>query len=284
MSNRFIAFRQRAIDWLNGKRDFNEGISILKESGFKPGVVNKLSRQGVEGPMAASRLTYLMRELVKAWAMPEEQLQDNLDSQEGAPADAQLMLTDGTELKKISETMNEVMSENNPHPTNISKAIRLYADAYKRRDMLHRKMTELPESNEEAVIAERKKITEEIGRCTDLMERLYPLYGQYLQSGKDVTDEQVEKASDSNESDEEDDEDTTSSDYESCSLEELKKLRKSVSTKILRAKNLIEYQQETKADKPNPLPPSPKREKYELKISRLSAELERIDYAIVRMG
>lgn len=284
MSNRFIAFRQRAIDWLNGKRDFSEGISILKESGFKPGVVNKLNRQGEGGPMAASRLTYLMRELVKAWALTEEQLQDNMDSQEGAPADAQLMLTDNAEMKKISETMNEVMSENNPHPTNISKAIRLYADSYKRRDMLHRKMTELPESNEEAVIAERKKITEEIGRCTDLMERLYPLYGQYLQSGKDVTDEQVEKASDSNESDEEDDEDTTSSDYESCSLEELKKLRKSVSTKILRAKNLIEYQQETKADKPNPLPPSPKREKYELKISRLSAELERIDYAIVRMG
>lgn len=283
MSNRFIAFRQRAIDWLNGKRDFSEGISILKESGFKPGVVNKLNRQGEGGPMAASRLTYLMRELVKAWAMTDEQLQDNMDAQEGAPADAHPMLTDNTELKKIAETMNEVLSESNPHPANISKAIRLYADAYKRRDILHRKMAELPESNEEAVMAERKKMTEEIGRCTDLMERLYPLYGQYLQSGQDVTDEQVEQASESNESEEED-EDTTSSDFESCSIEELKKLRKSVATKILRAKNLIEYQQETKADKPNPLPPSPKREKYELKINRLSAELERIDYAIVRKG
>ncbi|MGM9862955.1 MAG: hypothetical protein ACI305_01660, partial [Lepagella sp.] len=71
MSNRFIAFRQRAIDWLNGKRDFSEGISILQESGFKPGVVNKLNRQGEGGPMAASRLMFLVRELVKAWAMPE---------------------------------------------------------------------------------------------------------------------------------------------------------------------------------------------------------------------
>ena len=283
MSNRFIAFRQRAIDWLNGKRDFNEGISILKESGFKPGVVNKLSRQGVEGPMAASRLAYLMRELVKAWAMPEEQLQDNLDPQEGAPADAQPMLTDGTELKKIAETITEVLSENNPHPANISKSIRLYADAYKRRDMLHRKMAELPESNEETVMQERQKITEEIGRCTDLMERIYPLYSQYLQSGQDVTEEQVAEAEAADDEEEESDGEQTA-DYANLSIDELKKLRKSVATKMLRARNLIEYQQETKADKPNPLPPSPKRAKYEKKINRLSEELERIDYAIVNLG
>ena len=66
--------------------------------------------------------------------------------------------------------------------------------------------------------------------------------------------------------------------------EELQKLRKSVATKIGRAKNMLEYQQETKAESPNPMPESPKRVKYETKIANLSRELEQIDYAIAKLG
>ncbi|MDO4755848.1 MAG: hypothetical protein Q4A54_05860, partial [Parabacteroides sp.] len=68
------------------------------------------------------------------------------------------------------------------------------------------------------------------------------------------------------------------------SKEELQKKRKSVATKISRAKNMLEFQQETKGATPDPMPESPKRLKYETKINNLSKELERIDYAIAKLG
>ena len=66
--------------------------------------------------------------------------------------------------------------------------------------------------------------------------------------------------------------------------EKLQKMRKSVATKILRARNMLEFQQESKADKPNPMPECPKRVKYETKIANLTEELEKIDYAIAALG
>ena len=77
MSNRFIQFRQKAIDWLNSDRNFNTGIQLLEESKFKPGVVAKLKKHGENGPEAKKRLKFLVNELVKAWIMPEQALTDN---------------------------------------------------------------------------------------------------------------------------------------------------------------------------------------------------------------
>ena len=65
---------------------------------------------------------------------------------------------------------------------------------------------------------------------------------------------------------------------------DLQKKRKSVATKLLRAKNQLEFQQETKADKPNPMPDSPKRVKYETKVENLTKELSEIDYQIAALG
>ena len=47
---------------------------------------------------------------------------------------------------------------------------------------------------------------------------------------------------------------------------------------------MLEYQQETKKDTPDPMPESPKRVKYETKIANLTAELEQIDYAIAKFA
>ena len=65
---------------------------------------------------------------------------------------------------------------------------------------------------------------------------------------------------------------------------DLQKKRKAVATKLLRAKNQLEFQQETKADKPNPMPDSPKRVKYETKVENLTKELSEIDYQIAALG
>lgn len=291
MTNNFIKHRQAAIDWLNGKRDFDAGIKVLEESKFKPGVVAKLKRVGVKGPEAKPRLVHLMRSLVQAWAMPEGEAADNTDPATGVDANEEMAIHTDSSDAYINMAVEKLTVDPEAYPKRIASVIREYADAYKKRDILHKQMAELPEDNEPDTMAKRKALSEEIAAKTELMERMYPLYEKYQSLQQDISDDDLQslEAADDDtqpveDSDKADDSNSTDASYEGKTKEELQKIRKSVATKIGRAKNMLEYQQETKAESPNPMPESPKRVKYETKIANLSRELEQIDYAIAKLG
>lgn len=290
MTNNFIQHRQKAIDWLNGKRDFDAGIKVLEDSKFKPGVVAKLKRVGIKAPEAKSRLVYLMRLLVQAWAMNDEEVVDNTDPATGLDAEDSATIVTDSSAAYIQMAAEKLEAEPNAFPERISSVIREYASAYKTRDKLHKQLAELPENNEPDVMEKRQELTKLIAEKTDLMEKLYPLYEKYLSLNEDISEEELKQL-------EHDDDNSTNADaseneggvgsdnsYVGKSKQELQKLRKSISTKIGRAKNMLEYQQETKKDTPDPMPESPKRVKYETKIANLTAELEDIDYAIAKLA
>lgn len=290
MTNNFIKHRQAAIDWLNGKRDFDAGIKVLEESKFKPGVVAKLKRVGVNGPEAKARLVYLMRSLVQAWAMPEGEAADNTDPATGVDANEEMAIHTDSSDAYINMAIEKLTVDPEAFPKRIASVIREYADAYKRRDILHKQLADLPEDNGEETVAKRKDLSNEIQVKTELMERMYPLYEKFLSLNEDITEEDIQSLEHSTDDTESTDEkDSSGSESGTGNLdgrtkEELQKIRKSVATKIGRAKNMLEYQQETKAESPNPMPESPKRVKYETKIANLSRELEQIDYAIAKLG
>ena len=290
MTNNFIKHRQAAIDWLNGKRDFDAGIKVLEESKFKPGVVAKLKRVGVKGPEAKPRLVHLMRSLVQAWAMPEGEAADNTDPATGVDANEEMAIHTDSSDAYINMAIEKLTVDPEAFPKRIASVIREYADAYKRRDILHKQLADLPEDNGEETVAKRKELSNEIQAKTELMERMYPLYEKFLSLNEDITEEDIQSLEHSTDDTESTDEkDSSGSESGTGNLdgrtkEELQKIRKSVATKIGRAKNMLEYQQETKAESPNPMPESPKRVKYETKIANLSRELEQIDYAIAKLG
>lgn len=278
--NKFSQYRQRAIDWLNGKRDFNEGVRLLQDSGFKPGVVAKLRKHGENGPDAKARLLHLVRMLVQAWAMPGEQV-DDLDPDTGLDAsmDAPTVTID-KELRLIDVIQKDDAGEIEL-PQNVATVVRKYAAAYRQRDALHKQLAELPEDNSEDTIKKRESILGEIDKCSALMERLYPLYERF-QTGTipDLSNEDLASLEEESASPVEEEE----VDLSDKTKDELMKLQKSIKTKIHRANCQLLYQQDSVADKENPLPPSPAREKYETKIRNLSAELEKVQYAIAKFG
>ena len=290
MTNNFIQHRQKAIDWLNGKRDFDAGIKVLEDSKFKPGVVAKLKRVGIKAPEAKSRLVYLMRSLVQAWAMNGEEVVDNTDPATGLDAEDTATIVTDSSAAYIQMAAEKLEAEPNAFPERISSVIREYASAYKTRDKLHKQLAELPENNEPDVMEKRQELTKQIAEKTDLMEKLYPSYGKYLSLNEDISEEELKQLEHDNDNstnaEASDNEGGVESDnsYVGKSKQELQKLRKSISTKIGRAKNMLEYQQETKKDTPDPMPESPKRVKYETKIANLTAELEQIDYAIAKFA
>lgn len=290
MTNNFIKHRQAAINWLNGKRDFDSGIKVLEESKFKPGVVAKLKRVGEKGPEAKARLVYLMRSLVQAWAMPEEVANDNIDPATGVDANEETTIYTDSSEAYINMAIEKLTVDPEAYPKRIASVIREYADAYKRRDILHKQLADLPEDNDEATVAKRKELSDEIKAKTELMERMYPLYEKFQSLKEDISEEDIqslEQPTDDNESNDEKDSSINEpgvGNLDGRTKEELQKIRKSVATKIGRAKNMLEYQQETKAETPNPMPESPKKVKYETKIANLTKELEQIDYAIAKLG
>lgn len=290
MTNNFIQHRQKAIDWLNGKRDFDAGIKVLEDSKFKPGVVAKLKRVGIKAPEAKSRLVHLMRSLVQAWAMKDEEVVDNTDPATGLDAEETTTIVTDSSAASIQMAAEKLEAEPNAFPERISSVIREYASAYKTRDKLHKQLAELPENNEPDVMEKRQELTKQIAEKTDLMEKLYPTYQKYLSLNEDISEEELKQLEHDNDNstnaEASDNEGGVESDnsYVGKSKQELQKLRKSISTKITRAKNMLEYQQETKKDTPDPMPESPKRVKYETKIANLTAELEQIDYAIAKLA
>ena len=287
--------------WLNGeKKDFQEGIAILKEAGFKPGVVSKLERDGVGGPAAAERLEFQIREFMKAYGFdsnvpdtdPELHVFDGQESPADIPEEKQLGIM--AMSRKIEEEEMTVEDVNAVH------VIHEYAAAYRRREKAQRLMAEVGEQNDEESMARRKQFSDEIEECTALMERLYPLFERY-QSGAEISAEDVEKAlgmpqatsptpsstSAENTAATESGAAHTSeaaSDLEGKSREELVLLKKNATSRITRAKCKLEYQTETKGETPNPMPEGPKREKLLAKIANEEKLIEAIDMAIAKFG
>ena len=64
--------RQLAVAWLNSSRNFHQGLQILLNSGFKPGVVAKLYRVGPQAPEASERLVFLIREYISVFGKPDQ--------------------------------------------------------------------------------------------------------------------------------------------------------------------------------------------------------------------
>ena len=290
MTNDFIKHRQAAIDWLNGKRDFDAGINVLEKSKFKPGVVARLKRDGVNGREAKARLVHIMRSLVQAWAMPDDQLNDNTDPSTGVDASEEPTIYTDSSDAYINMAVEKLMVDPKAYPKRIAAVIREYADAYKKRDILHKQLADLPEDNDEATVAKRKELSDEIKAKTELMERMYPLYEKFQSLNEDISEEDIQSLENPTDDTQSIDEKDSSviepgvGNLDGRTKDELQKIRKSVATKIGRAKNMLEYQQETKAETPNPMPESPKKVKYETKIANLTKELEQIDYAIAKLG
>ena len=291
MNNKLEIF-QRATDWLKGRKDFATGLAVLQESGFKPAVVNKLRRDGENGPEAAERLEYQMREFVKAYGVtvdvPDTDPELHIFDGQEAPADhdetQQLGIMDTAEKMEAGELLLE-----KEEPREV---IHEYAAAYRQREKAIRELAEAGEENDEESMARRKALSDMIEEKTALMERLYPLFEKY-QSGEDISVEEVENAINDNpdsstekssatesgatHTSEDDDLHEGTVNLEGKSREELVKLKKNAGVRLLRTQNKLEYQSDKKGVAPNPMPEGPERVKLEARAENIKKEIEAID-------
>ena len=276
-------FRQKAIDWLKGKRNFSEGLAILSSSGFKPGVVRRLQQLG-ETP---ENILHLKENIYLYLKCIGTEVEDT-DADLGVINGKQTEVLEQNDQKNcsIDQLEEKIANGEASAPSNATKLIREYAYCYREREKAHRLMSDIHEDNSDDNVEARKVLSDAIDEFTSRMERIYPLIAAYLETNTDPGDEDTANALfvEKNTVEEKVESDNAETGYDSLSKEELQKLLKSAKTKILRKTNLLEYQQETKKAEKDPLPDCPKRVKYETEIEKLKAEVEALQYAIARKG
>lgn len=274
MGKDYLAFREEAIRWINGKRVFSQGIDILERSGFKPGVVGRLKRVGENGPAAPARLKHLMLTLIQAWALPESELQDS-DLEHGVQDGKDIPVTDPVAELSMKEVGDQLEAGGLEQlPQEIKDIVFEFRRAYIERDKLHRMLAGLGEDNSMDVVEKRKNLSDGINRLSEEMDRMYPLFDEYVKKHavRTVNEPKPYKEIPTK----------REGNIEAMPTENLKFMKKSLSTKILRATNRLLYQSETKQEKANPMPDGPERVKYETKIKMLSGRLEQIKMELAR--
>lgn len=269
--------REEAINWLNSKsRAFEEGVAILEESGYKPGVVRRLKTIG-ETPVNREHLVENIRQYLRHLGQEVEDTDADMGVINGEEPQVLESENDGQDsLITLADKIEA--GEKEDFDAKCGELLITYAKAFRQREQCHRMLLEVPEDNTEENVAKRKEISDDIDRLTDKLERIYPLIKNYIDNGV------VPSYEETNEADEENTTDDKTADLDALTKDELKRMLKSAKTKILRKTNMLLYQQETKAEHENPLPECPKRTKYETAIAELQKDVEQLEYAIARKG
>lgn len=266
--------RQRAINWLNSeKRTFEDGLTILEDSGFKPAVARRLRMLG-DTPANREHLTENMYQYIRHIGAEVEDTDPDIGVINGVqPADVK---SEGKASDSILTVADKISNGALGVPDGAGDLIIDYAHNYRERERLHRSLLSMGEDNDADTISKRKEVTDKIDELTDRLENDYPRIRAFLDNGilPPPPSEPETPGSENQDKTELDD----------LTKEQLQKMLKSAKTKVLRKTNMLLYQQETKAKKENPMPDCPKRTKYETAIAALQEEISKLEYAIARKG
>lgn len=275
-----IKYRDQAISWLTGKRNFAEGVAIMQEARFRPGVIRKLAKEEHRAG-AHERLLVNMRALISAFTT-------TADKSLHEDTDAILHVFDGKEdvPSATPEAECGILSHENDD-TNLGIVVKRYADLYRQRDRAFKQMKQVGEKNDEASCILRKQLSEQIEACTDQMEKLYPFYQQYTDTGVQPSDDAVAELASVGASPQEP---SAPCAFDACkdishlTKEELTKEQYNIAKRIARTRNKILYQSENRLEHENPLPDGPKRIKLEKRIAKLEQELEQVKLRIAEIS
>ena len=286
LNKEYFDAREQAMEWLAKdahRRDFNEGVNILINSGFKTNVAVKLRHHGQQ-PWTVEKLHYCLREMIQMYYAPDDPKYEDVPDPDILNHESTATLTHEKSKSLIDQVTDKKKFESMPEIIQI--IIRTFGDSYKRRAILHRKMSELDEDNTPELMRERAALSEQIDMLSELMDQLNKYKEAYDADGTlpnlDNVKSDISAAEKKPET-----KSTKDIDDEAISKMDAKQLQTrhhSIVNQITRKENQIKYQSMSKKEKGNPMPECPKKIKLEKQISNLQSELEKVDYALAKFA
>jgi len=239
--------------WLEEGCNFEQGIAILTESGKEKNILKVITGRPKR---YADKLKYLLLKHAGISKITSTNLPH-------APK------SDAT--GKYVPVLNVVgqKSKDKQVPAEIEKLIKLHANLFKERAILHEAMGKLPTDNSDAVILKRKHLSDEIADHSARIDILFTAKENFYKTGTIVTLAELfpEKQADK-----------IKEEFEFPTDEDgLKRIKKNLQSANTKDQNLLEYQSEKKGTKPAPMPKGPKRLKIELRIDNRKLTITQID-------
>lgn len=290
--------KEKVEQWIEDGKDFNAGIQLLNVIGKNKKLAQNISRNPKR---YASTLEAELRKYGNVWKEKTKAVvvKDMLPKPEdfnkfpGPVAPDPEAKTEGEETDEIpagenteaeEETVNveaekaeapEAPAKAETYPPEIEKIKSEYSRLYNLRARLHGQLTDVAPDNAPANVKKRKTLGDSISEISLKLELLYAAKEAYFETGtmpdmdalfgdpKKVIHELAELPND---------------------VKELKKMKKALQVSIHKAKNKLEFQEETKQKRSNPMPSGPKRLDLEKTIEEKTAEIERIEYKLVELA
>jgi hypothetical protein len=176
-------------------------------------------------------------------------------------------VSSGVEEKEATELPAIIPdSGTTEYPVTLRRIISEYAETFQERSKLHRILTEMPEGNSQALKTRRAEVFDLIKSLSARLEFLYSIRQQFDANGEIPSDDEIwpePKAVAKPE---------LPSDPEL--LRKMKKNQQSANTKD---QNMLDYQNEKKAEELCPMPAGPKRIKLEKRIKARLKLIQEID-------
>lgn len=306
--------REAAVKWLRrDKADYSEGVAILGRLRYKPALQRRLAMSPGNG-MLARTLKQTLYDAVNAYRS-----QRLADAPDVVPAEVEVE-TSGTLLsvepvqeeptkveapqaEPAEATATDDTAKFRAYPPAVQALVRWYSKAYKKRDMLHKSLRAVGETNDTASMERRRAISSQIDALTDYMDAIHPLKEAYHATGMPPTDSQMAAISPfeqkwasivTAESEAPQPAPGTAAtaaslqkkdeDFGSMTLEQLRTRRHSCRSAMVRKECMLAYQVPRRMDKPNPMPPCPERTKIEVQVRALAEKIYQIDKAIAKFG
>lgn len=245
--------------WIEEGRNYEAGIAILTESGKDKNILKNITGR----PRYADKLYYLLTK--------------HAGINRVLPVKAPISVKIDTKDKYVPVlNVNSQKSKDNQVPEEITRLIKLHANLFKERAIMHEAMGNLPTANTDAVILKRKELSDKIAEHSPKIDILFTAKENFYKTGTIVTLEELfpEKPADK-----------SKSDFVFPTDEDgLKKMKKNLQSANTKDQNLLEYQNEKKGTKPAPMPKGPKRMKIELRIDNRKLTITQIDTKLLNFA
>lgn len=245
--------------WIEEGRNFEAGIAILTESGKEKNILKIITGR----PRYADKLFYLLTK--------------HAGLRQILPLTIIAPIKIDTEGKKLPKDKNiQQKTKDNQVPAEIEKLIKLHADLFKERAIMHEAMGNLPTANTDAINLKRKELSDKIAEHSAKIDILFTAKENFYKTGTIVTLAELfpEKPADKPK-----EEFVFPTDEDG-----LKKMKKNLQSANTKDQNLLEYQNEKKGNKPAPMPKGPKRTKIELRIDNRKLTITDIDTKLLKFA
>ena len=232
--------------WIENGCIFSEGVVLLASTGKYNPLVRSISGRPHR---YADKLRYELLKLASAGSRASTSVFDKIN------------------LEPVPEKNTPSPDPKKQLPPDVEHVIKLLADAYKTRSILHAAMSELPSGNPKQLVLKRKNLSDDINACSNVIDTMFQAKEDYYVNG---TIPDIQKLTDSVTGN------TTIAPLPD-SIELLKELKKQIQSKTSKDQFMLEYRQYFKGENPNPMPKGPKRTKIELRLKSHFETLESID-------